>query len=109
MQARKPVAPVVIDHYVHEAPDADPTIDSRPGHYYVSVCRCNNNAGIGADHRLLRGPFVNDHGAALTAVAEARVRACKLDRRGEWYAYGTFRSEDDLGPGILDRLESALR
>ena len=82
-------------------------IDPRPGHYYVSVRRCNNNAGIGAEHRLLRGPFVNDHGAALAAVAEARRRACELDPRGEWDAYGTAR-RNRSGAGILDLLDFGL-
>lgn len=100
--------PVSIDHYVHGSAESDAVIDPRPGHYYVSVRRCNNNAGIGAEHRLLCGPFVNDHGAALAAVAEARRLACELDRRGEWYAYGTARSETNLGPGILDRRDSDL-
>lgn len=70
--------------------------DTRPGFYYVSVVRDD-----GA-HRLLRGPFVNDHPAALAAVDGARHIACKLDRRGHWYAYGTCRTETDAGPGILD-------
>lgn len=75
--------------------------DNKPGFYYVSVCRG------GADWRPLRGPFVNDHAAALAAVDAARYRAYDLDPRGAFYSFGTVRSDVDLGPGILDRLDAA--
>lgn len=75
--------------------------DPRPGFYYVSVVLGSN------DYRLLRGPFVNDHAAALAAVDAARYRAYDLDPRAAWYAYGTCRLEEDAGPGILDRLDAA--
>lgn len=69
--------------------------DARPGFYYVTVRK-------GADqYRLLRGPFVNDHAAALAAVREAKDRACDLDPRGHWYSYGTARLECNAGPGIF--------
>lgn len=79
--------------------------DTKPGFYYVTVYRCNNNAGIGGEHRLLRGPFVNDHAKALTAVDEAVRQACDLDPRAQWYSFGTARMEEDHGPGILDKLK----
>lgn len=81
--------------------------DTKPGFYYVSVVRSNSNDGRGTDWRPLRGPFVNDHVGALAAVDAARSKACEFDPRGHWYAYGTVRSDTDLGPGILDRLEAA--
>lgn len=76
--------------------------DSKPGFYYVSVVRGEN------DLRLLRGPFVNDHAAALVAVMPSRFRAYDLDPRAQWYAFGTVRLEEDGGPGILDRIDAAV-
>lgn len=73
--------------------------DTKPGFYYVSVVRDNG------DYRMLRGPFVNDHAAALAAIEAAKAKACELDRRGHWYAYGTCRTDEDAGPGILDKIE----
>lgn len=78
--------------------------DPRPGYYYVSVRRYTPRA----EYRLLRGPFVNDHAAALTAVDETMRRSTDLDPRGCWYAYGTCRSEIDLGPGLFDKLDAEL-
>ncbi len=75
--------------------------DTKPGFYYVSVVRGAN------DWRPLRGPFVNDHAAALEAVMAAKYRALDLDPRGQWYSFGTVRSDTDLGPGILDKLDAA--
>jgi hypothetical protein len=95
-----------ITAYVHPPQPADPRADNKPGFYYVTVRRCNNNAGIGAQYRRLRGPFVNDHAAALAAVPAARIRACECDPRGVFYAYGTARSEVDLGPGLFDKLDA---
>jgi len=75
--------------------------DSKAGFYYVSVVKGKDN------FRLLRGPFPNDHAGALAAVDAARKKACDLDPRGHWYAYGTVRSDEDMGPGILDKMEVA--
>jgi hypothetical protein len=75
--------------------------DSKPGFYYVSVVKGHDN------FRLLRGPFVNDHAGALAAVDAARRKACDLDPRGHWYAYGTCRTDEDMGRGILDKMEAA--
>jgi hypothetical protein len=75
--------------------------DTKPGFYYVSVVRGES------DYRLLRGPFVNDHAGALAAVDAARFRAYDLDPRAAWYAFGTMRSDDDMGPGILDKMDAA--
>jgi hypothetical protein len=72
--------------------------DTQPGFYYVTVRRDTTSS----DYRTLRGPFVNDHASALAAVDEARRRATDYDPRGCWYAYGTCRSEVDLGPGLFD-------
>jgi hypothetical protein len=74
--------------------------DTKPGFYYVSVVK-----GSG-DYRLLKGPFQNDHAGALAAVDAAKGRALELDPRASWYAYGTCRTEEDMGPGILDKMEA---
>lgn len=72
--------------------------DTRPGAYYVSVIdgpRC----------ALLVGPFINDHGRALAIVDAVRLKACDLDARGVFYAYGTCRLPLDgatLRPGSLN-------
>lgn len=58
--------------------------DTRPGAYYVSVID-------GPRAALLVGPFINDHAAALSLVDAVRVKACDLDPRGVFYAYGTCR------------------
>jgi hypothetical protein len=71
--------------------------DTKPGYYYVTVRRRDG------EFRPLRGPFVNDHASALAAVDDARMKACNLDPRAHWYAFGTARSEMDLGPGIFDK------
>jgi hypothetical protein len=77
--------------------------DTKPGFYYVSVVR---TGGLRHDFRLLRGPFQNDHAAALAAVEPGKARAEALDPRAFWYAYGTCRTDTDQGPGILDRIEA---
>ncbi len=79
--------------------------DPRPGFYYVSVRR----HALRTDYRLLRGPFVNDHAAALNAVHETTRRAIDFDPRGCWYEYGTCRSDINLGPGLFDKLDAELR
>lgn len=78
--------------------------DTRPGFYYVTVQHslCRN---AGADHWCLRGPFVNDDAAALAAVEEAQGKICELYPRAKWYAFGTYRSETDVGRGFLDKLD----
>lgn len=83
-----------------EVPRQQP--DPRPGFYYVTVRKDME----GPQYQTLRGPFVNDHGAALAAVDESMRRAIEYDPRGHWYAYGTCRAEIDLGPGLFDRLDA---
>jgi hypothetical protein len=78
--------------------------DTKPGFYYVSVYRCNNNAGVGGQFRLLLGPFVNDHAAAIAAVEATKNRACEIDPRLEWDAFGTVRCDIDQGPGIINKI-----
>ena len=82
--------------------DSSQLPDSRPGFYYVTVRRDSARP----DFRVLRGPFINDHAGALAAVDESMRRAIDLDPRGCWYAYGTCRSEVDLGPGIFDKVDA---
>lgn len=57
--------------------------DTKPGSYYVSVKRDD-----GA-FRLLLGPFIDDHKAALDMVDAVRRKAEELDARACWYAFGT--------------------
>src|SRR3546814_7308723 len=52
------------------------TPDTKPGNYYVSIVR-------GKDHRLLAGPFVNNHAGALAMVDAARDLAHEIDRSEE--------------------------
>jgi len=75
--------------------------DTRPGFYYVTVRREGRK---GFEHVKLRGPF-SDHASALAAVDEATRRAYELDPRAPWYAYGTARTEEELGPGLVDTLK----
>jgi hypothetical protein len=69
--------------------------DSRPGYYYVSVVDGGRSA-------RLRGPFVDDHAAALAAVDAARRDLCLVNPWAAFMAFGTCRSEVDAGPGFLD-------
>lgn len=69
--------------------------DPRPGFYYVS-------AQDGPRSVLVRGPYTS-HVEALRAVDATRTEAERVDPRAIWYAWGTARSETDLGPGALDR------
>ena len=76
------------------------TADSRPGEYYVTV--------IDGDrwNRLL-GPFTNNHQAALDMVDAVRKKACEIDPKAHFYAFGTARiPSDDSVPiraGLLNR------
>lgn len=58
--------------------------DTKPGAYYVSVLRGN-------DYRVLLGPFMDDHAAALASVDKVRAKAEELDVKAVWYAFGTCR------------------
>jgi hypothetical protein len=68
--------------------------DTKPGFYYVSVID-------GARRGLLLGPWVDDHAGARAAVDAARIEAERLDPWASFWAFGTCRSDDDLGPGLL--------
>jgi hypothetical protein len=68
--------------------------DLRPGYYYVSCVRDD-----GA-WRPVRGPWTS-HADALAAVPLVKAEAEGIDPRAFWYAWGTLRASDDLGPGIL--------
>lgn len=61
--------------------------DTRPGAYYVSVIDGQRRA-------LLAGPWPT-HPEALNMVETVRVKACELDPRGHFYAFGTARLPDD--------------
>lgn len=73
--------------------------DTRPGYYYVSVMDGDRAA-------RLRGPYVCDHAGALARVEEARETLGRLDPRAAFLAFGTIRTDADLGPGYLDVLDA---
>lgn len=73
--------------YVHVARDGAQQPDSRAGAYYVSVQDNGRTA-------LLCGPWPT-HQQALDMVGAVTLKACELDPRGHWYAYGTARLPDD--------------
>ncbi len=68
--------------------DSAQTPDTRPGCYYVSVKRDDGR------YALLLGPLTT-HAEALEKVRAVREKACEVDPRGVWYAYGTARLPDD--------------
>jgi hypothetical protein len=75
--------------------------DPRPGNYYVTA--------IDGDRWVpLLGPFVNDHRGALDAVEVVRNKACSLDPRAWWYAFGTARWEKSDPGRLNDVLANAL-
>lgn len=64
--------------------------DVKPGPYYVTA--------QDPDHYwLMRGPF-ETHGEALDAVAETMRKACDLDPRAHWKAWGTSRLDPAVKP-----------
>lgn len=75
----------------------DPEVpDTRPGNYYVTV-------RYGERHRLLAGPFVNDHAGALGMVRQATILAIETDSKAHFYEFGTGRLPSDISPpGILN-------
>jgi len=100
-QTKKGLYPSKTGAYVHQQPTGNPQQpDSRPGFYYVGVRKSSDTAQ--ATYRLLRGPIVNDHPAALAAVVETQRRAIDYDPPGVWYSYDTCWAEIDLGPGLFD-------
>lgn len=89
-----------ISHYVHQNPDRQgQQPDTAPGNYYVSVIDPDTGR-----FGLLLGPFKNDHAAALAMVDKVRAKACDLDPRAYWYAFGTCRLPEDYEePGRLNQ------
>jgi len=82
--------PKTIAQYMHTAAGSydhgSAGVDSRPGRYFVSV-------QDGKRRALLTGPYPT-HQAALDAVSAVREKACEVDPRGHFYAYGTARLHD---------------
>lgn len=68
--------------------------DLRPGFYYVSAIDGTRSARV-------RGPYPT-HAEALAMVDESSRVLTTIDPRAHFYAFGTCRSEADLGPGYLD-------
>lgn len=68
--------------------------DTRAGFYYVTAIDAGRVA-------LLLGPFTR-HADALARVDEARRDAERVDARAVFAAFGTCRSENDLGAGKLN-------
>lgn len=72
------------------------TPDIKPGNFYVDVVREDG------EYRLLAGPFVNDHASALEALPAVKALALELDPRAAWYSFGTCRTDEYSGAGILN-------
>lgn len=88
MRAPYRTGPKTISSYVHTNVERTYVeCDPRPGNYYVSVIDQGRRA-------LLAGPWPT-HAEALAQVDAVRVKACELDPRGCWYAFGTARLPDD--------------
>lgn len=81
--------------YRHAAELDSSEPDTRPGFYYVS---CRNSNG---QYAFVRGPWINDHAGALAAKFAVQREAERVDPKAIWYAWGTARSEDDKGEGVL--------
>lgn len=83
----------------HVPPQADgsPTVDQRPGHYYVSAIDGPRSA-------LVSGPYPT-HQQALDLVPAKRAEAEKLDPKAVFYAFGTCRWYGEGTPpiGALER------
>ena len=76
--------------------------DTKSGFYYVSVRKENG------DMRLLSGPYVNDHAAALADVDTYKAKAMDADPRAAWYFFGTMRSDDLIaGKCIFNNIAGA--
>jgi len=73
--------------------NTDQEEDNRPGFYYVTAIDGPRKARIA-------GPY-KTHGTALDKVRTVKDRAEDVDPRAHWWAWGTMRSETDLGPGSL--------
>lgn len=72
--------------------------DPRPGHYYASIMKPGTTQYV-----LALGPFAQ-HQSALDQVDAVNRKACELDPRAHWYAYGTCRLpiEDAAPAGKLN-------
>ncbi len=68
--------------------NADQVPDTKAGPYYVT-------AQDREHYWLMRGPF-ETHSEALAAVGETVSKACELDPRAHWKAWGTSRLPSDL-------------
>lgn len=74
--------------------------DTKKGFYYVSARKDNG------DTRLLSGPYVNDHAAALADVDAYTKMALDKDPKAHWYSYGTMRSDTPiLGKCVFNNIE----
>ncbi len=73
------------------------TPDTAPGFYYVTM---RDDAGRTA---LLAGPFRDDHARALAMVGAASMKAADVRPQYWFNAFGTVRSETDLGEGKLNK------
>lgn len=75
--------------------------DTKPGSYYVSVVR---QPGGNKNTRLLAGPFVDDHAAALVAVDQVRRLATDYDMKTYFDAFGTVRLPSSYTrPGFFNK------
>lgn len=75
--------------------NADQPEDPRPGFYYVTAVDGGRSARAAGPYRT--------HAAALDDVYRVKEEIERTDPRAAFYAWGTMRSETDLGPGFLDK------
>lgn len=73
--------------------NVDQPEDPRPGYYYVTAMDSGRSARAA-------GPY-GTHAAALDDVYRVKEEIERGDPRAAFYAWGTMRSETDLGPGFL--------
>lgn len=81
---------------------ASTDIDPRPGFYYVSAI---HGVPVGNNWWAMSGPYTT-HAEALDRVDAVRRECEQLDPRSAFMAFGTMRSETDLGPGRLEKLNA---
>ena len=79
--------------------NVDQPEDKRPGFYYVTAIDAGRSARAS-------GPY-KTHAEALDDVRRVKETIEEMDPRAIWWAWGTMRSEKNLGPGFLESSASS--
>lgn len=79
--------------------NVDQPEDKRPGFYYVTAIDAGRSARAS-------GPY-KTHAEALDDVRRVKETIEEMDPRAIWWAWGTMRSERNLGPGFLESSSSS--